>query len=235
MKTKFLILLGLLGLATAHAQNNITAFYEYQIKNGMRSQFINGYAQDLEWHKSQGDDWAWIGWFVANGERRGRFIDATPNHDWADFDNWKVDAAENSRKNKIHWAPYVKNSSGSYKKLLGEFSLNPKNWFNSKYLQVYHFELKPGTEAVFWDFLKAFKSTLSEKTKGNPAVWMKTVSGGKLSYYLFIGLDKIAGLEVCTDLFIFQNTKMRESFSQAVKKIKSELWRRSDNLSYIPE
>jgi len=84
---------GLIACQPVSAQQNVFAFFEYDLKDGMADRFIEGYAKDLEWHASQEDDWSWAGWFVTTGERRGRFIDATPNHVWRDFDQWKVNSA----------------------------------------------------------------------------------------------------------------------------------------------
>lgn len=75
-----LLLIGFFNLSAVQAQSNVFAFFEYDINKRSTNQFINGYAKDLEWHQSQNDDWSWIGWFVINGERRGRFIDTTPDH-----------------------------------------------------------------------------------------------------------------------------------------------------------
>jgi hypothetical protein len=54
------------------SQQNVFAFFEYDLKDGMADRFIEGYAKDLEWHASQEDDWSWAGWFVTTGEPSAR-------------------------------------------------------------------------------------------------------------------------------------------------------------------
>lgn len=231
------VLILLLCNSISYSQENIFAFYEYEIKDGMDDQFINGYEKDLEWHASQGDEWTWIGWFVMNGDRRGMFIDATPNHNWSDFDNWKVNSAENSRHNKIHWLPYVKNPSGGYKKVLDEFSNYKPDWFSNAFLQVYHIELNNGKENDFAKFLEDYKPVLQDRLKNNSFVWMKNISGGNINeYLLFVGINKIEDLKLTEKLFNFSdsNEELKQNYTNSVNSGVSELWMYSDRLSLIP-
>ncbi|MEO9802638.1 MAG: hypothetical protein ABJF04_05285 [Reichenbachiella sp.] len=219
-----------------NAQNKVFAFYEYDIKDGMTDQFVNGYAKDLEWHKSQKDDWSWLGWFVTNGKRRGRFIDATPDHAWTDFDRWKVDRAENVRHNKIHWVPYVENYSGSYNVMIDEYSAPKPNWLTSAFLQVYSLKVKIGRDGVFKKFLSDFKVLANRKEL--PFVWMQTVSGGGVSeYQLFVGISRVEELGKCMDLFDFSMAKsdIIQNYSNAVESNTSELWRYSSQLTLLVE
>ena len=239
MKFKNLLLVVfLLNHLTSFAQDNVIAFYEYDIKSGMTDQFINGYEKDLEWHQSQADDWSWVGWFVMNGNRRTRFIDATPNHSWRDFDNWKVNNAENSRHNKIHWVPYVENLSGSYKILLDEFSDYQNNWYTRKFLQTYQIKIKNGKANEFKLFLSEFKEFLQKKLSNISFIWMKTISGGEVNeYQLFIALNKIEDFKQLEDLFeIPSNEKeMLLNYTNSMLLNVSELWIYSEKLSLINE
>ncbi|MEH0155186.1 hypothetical protein V6R21_13655 [Limibacter armeniacum] len=225
-------------LPEAYSQGNAFAFFEYDIRLGMEDQFNNGYEKDLEWHKSQGDDWSWIGWYVINGERRGRFIDATPNHEWKDFDNWKVNGAENNRHNKIHWVPYVENYSGSYRTVLPAFSDFKRDWFTKKFLQVYNLKVIEGKAYLFKEFLNKHKAYLSSKLNGISFVWMQTVSGGSNSeYLLFIATDQVETLGDCQFLFDFPDAEkeLRKLYSESVRENIVELWHFSEKLSLISE
>jgi hypothetical protein len=233
-------LFALLLLAAIHAtsqQNpNVFAFFEYEIKDGMEDQFIAGYGKDLEWHKSQGDDWSWVGWFVVNGERRDRFIDATPNHRWADFDHWKVNSAENNRHNNIHWVPYVTNPSGGYKVISEAASQYKKDWYKSRWQQVYTVQLHSGREKEFQEFMVAYKTSLKELLKSNSFVWMKVASGGD-GYQLFISLDNLESLALCENVFELSvlPKEWRDKFNLSVKSTSSELWSYSAALSLFAE
>lgn len=177
----------------ANTQDTVFAFFEYKIKDaiGIEDAFYAGYERDLEWHKSQNDKWAWVGWSVDNGDRRGRFIDATPNHTWSDFDNWNVSGILNGKLNKIHWLNYVENPSGGYKITLPSVSNITNDWFKAASLQVHTIRIKIAEEKIFFQFLQEFKTFLTGYLKDLPFVWMKTVSGGSTNeYQFFICLNK---------------------------------------------
>ncbi|HZY81006.1 MAG TPA: hypothetical protein VFE50_15895 [Cyclobacteriaceae bacterium] len=240
MKSFVFVMFWACAITWGYAQTTarVYAFYEYVLKNGMEDEFLAGYQRDLEWHKSKGDDWAWVGWFVMNGERRGRFIDATPDHKWSDFDSWKVNGAENARFNKIHWTPYVEFSSGSYQVLLDEFSSFGREWYKSKYLQVFTFELLPGRETVFSDYLREFKLLAKLHAGAIQAVWMRTASGGGVEeYHLLICMDSIASMDVCIDLFRQENwpKTMKANYIAAVAASSSEFWSYRETLSLYPD
>lgn len=220
--------------------DSVFAFFEYKLKNeiGMEDAFNTGYERDLEWHKSQNDQWTWIGWYVTNGSRRGYFIDATPNHLWSDFDNWNVNTAENSRLNKIHWVPYVESSDGSYKVILNEFSSYTRDWFKTTYLQVFHVSIDLQKEILFSLFLKDFSINLKNKIPNSSFVWMKTASGGLTTEYsLFLTANKVQDLEKIYKIFHASemSNELWKKYSQSVIKNESELWRYISKLSYFPE
>lgn len=238
MKLIFVLIFFFFSFSIKCYSQNIFAFFEYDIKNGMTDQFVNGYKADLEWQKSKGDDWSWVGWFVSNGDRRGRFIDATPNHNWTDFDQWKINGTENARYNKIHWTPYVENPSGSYKKILTDFSFYQDDWLKSKYLQVYYIEIKNGDEENFKNFLSSYKPFLQNQLNNNSFVWMKTISGGSTSEYsLFITLSKMEDFSLYENLFDFSDStkELQENYRASVDKNKSELWSYSELLSLFSD
>ncbi|WP_148044344.1 hypothetical protein [Sinomicrobium pectinilyticum] len=229
--------LALTGMMSVYGQQNVFAFFEYDIRTDKEDAFINGYTRDLEWQRAQGDDWSWIGWFVQNGSRRGRFVDATPDHTWADFDDWKVDGAENSQYNRIHWLPYVKNPSGSYKEILAMYSNYKADWYKSKYLQVYYLHTN-GTDdgKNIMAYLAQVKPQLSKRLGGLSFIWMKTVSGGNpATYLLFIALNRTEDLKLCDGIFrISESGNPERKYEGLIKNIESELWVYSAELSLFP-
>jgi hypothetical protein len=221
-------------------QDTVFAFFEYKIKEevGMEDAFNAGYERDLEWHKSQNDTWSWVGWYVANGNRRDRFIDATPNHTWSDFDNWKVNGSLNAKLNKIHWANYVENPTGSYKIILPPFSNNTANWFKSNSIQVYTIQIDISKEKVFLEFLNGFKDFLKIYLKDNSFVWMKTASGGNTNeYQLFVCLNKKEQMELVSKIFnaTVMPNEIWKSYAMSVISNTSEMWGYEPTMSLYPE
>ena len=228
----------------AKSQANVYAFYEYSIKNGQENAFINGYRADLDWQKTQRDTWSWIGWFVLNGPRRDRFIDATPDHQWKDFDNWVVDRGENARHNEIHFVPYVGKPSGTYRLVLSEYSLTQPAWYKSPLVQVYHVTLKFGQEKEFQTFLSSLKIAFGKAYPSRSFICMKTVSGDYLSSYcLLITSSRNEELTALSNLFepLIRSTytpadseQILQRAATAIATIQSELWGYRSDLSMYP-
>lgn len=220
-------------------KDTVFAFFEYKIKDGigMKDAFDSGYGRDLEWHRSQDDDWSWIGWYVSNGERRDRFIDATPDHQWSDFDQWKVNGALNSKLNKVHWLPYVENPEGSYGIVLSKYSNSKKDWFKSNSLQVHHIKVSIPKEKMFLEFLTSYKTYLESYLNDTAFIWMKTVSGGGTQdYQLLVCIDKIAQMEKVSNIFNVEELpeKVWKLYAETVVSNVSEMWRYMPSMSLYP-
>lgn len=85
--------------------SNIGQFVIWKAKEGQSQNFENGYKKHLNWHKTNGDQWGWYGWFFISGPRYGQFVDATFNHNWADFDK-AVKPADDMADNTINVFPF---------------------------------------------------------------------------------------------------------------------------------
>lgn len=243
MKIKLLLLFFIVsfsGIDCLAQENNVFAFYEYKIKEGKTDHFTEGYKRDLEWHAEKQDPWSWAGWFVMNGDRRGYFIDATPNHQWEDFDHWPIDAQENAKYNAIHWASYVEKPTGSFRVVLDEYSSYTPDWFKANMLQTFYLELWPGQETNFQTLLGRLGEVLETEFPETSFVWMKTVSGGPGQYVLFVSFNSNAELKLLEQLLEpaineFLGSEDVKKFKESVKNIEHELWMYSDYLSLYPE
>lgn len=85
--------------------SNIGQFAIWKAKEGQSQNFENGYKKHLNWHKTNGDQWSWYGWFFISGPRYGQFIDATFSHNWVDFDK-AVKPADDMADNKVNVFPF---------------------------------------------------------------------------------------------------------------------------------
>jgi hypothetical protein len=106
MKSIFLIYILFLVPRLAIGQSNtIAQFAIWKPKEWQAQNFENGYKQHLSWHKANDDKWSWYGWYFVSGSRYGQFVDATFDHDWADFDN-AVRPTDDMADNRIHVFPF---------------------------------------------------------------------------------------------------------------------------------
>src|SRR5688500_15061252 len=60
--------------------------FAYVPKDGDEARFDEGYRTHLDWHRDKRDPLVWYGWYVANGERVGMFIDGSFGAPFAAFD-----------------------------------------------------------------------------------------------------------------------------------------------------
>lgn len=86
--------------------SNIGQFAIWKAKDGQLQSFEEGYKQHLNWHKTNGDQWGWYGWFFISGPRYGQFADATFDHSWSDFDK-AVKPSDDMADNKLHVFPFA--------------------------------------------------------------------------------------------------------------------------------
>src|SRR5689334_20013270 len=86
-------------------QNNLVHFSLWKPKPGLEQNFEDGYKAHLKWHKENNDKWNWYGWYIISGPRIDYFLDASPGHNWSDFDS-PVAPSGDSKDNALHTVPF---------------------------------------------------------------------------------------------------------------------------------
>ncbi|MCI0695040.1 hypothetical protein L0337_23900 [candidate division KSB1 bacterium] len=111
-----LLLIGILALpavvlsqkaADQGESENAAFLFTYYPKEGMKSQFENGYKEHLNWHRQKNDNLVWYAWYVASGNRLDLFIDGAFGISFADFAN-RVDLRGDVADFAQTTAPFVK-------------------------------------------------------------------------------------------------------------------------------
>jgi len=134
MKGFLIVLLFLSG--NVMAQNNQVAHFSFwKPKPGQEINFENGYKQHLNWHKVNGDTWAWYGWFIISGARDGQFVDVTFNHAWGDFDR-SLKPAEDGADNQLHTYPFGDFVGRNKMVQVASLSISDSNSLKSKFLRL---------------------------------------------------------------------------------------------------
>jgi hypothetical protein len=119
----------------AVAQNNVAHFTFWKPNPAEAQHFENGYKQHLKWHKDNGDQSSWYGWYVISGPRADLFVDATFNHTWIDFDK-PVKPAEDRADNNLHTRPFGDYEGGCKLLFLRDLSIGDSSGLESKYLRL---------------------------------------------------------------------------------------------------
>lgn len=239
----FLLLLAAPSCLWAQAGGPAAAahFFAYRPKPGMQAQFDQGYRDHLAWHRGKHDPLVWYGWYVSQGKRAGQFIDASVGEPFAAMDR-RVDPAGDAANYKKTFAPYGEPVSRTSYVLLPALStgqpLENARPSASASVQVFHYTLRPGTEARFERAMAAVRDVLS-RIEGAPAhTWYRLVAGGRQpQYMLMVARDDWASYDrfrqTPAELIAGRDTAAAD-YAAAVREVSSEVWNYRTDLSYIP-
>ncbi len=238
----FLLLLAMPPGLRARADGPAAAahFFAYLPKAGMQAQFDQGYRDHLAWHRGKRDPLAWYGWYVSQGPRAGQFIDASVGEPFAAMDH-RVDPAGDAANYRKTFAPYGDPVSLTSYVLVPALSTGQplEDARPSASVQVFHYILRPGTEARFERAMAAVRDTLS-RIEGAPAhTWYRLVAGGRQpSYMLMVARDGWAGYDsfrqTPAELLAGSGRAAGDDYAAAVLEVDSEIWNYRKDLSYIP-
>src|SRR5579875_662391 len=96
---------GVAVLAGVERQGTAAQLVVWEAKPGLAKEMEEGYKRHLDWHRRNGDWWAWEGWTITSGDRFGYFVDGTFFHTWKDLDH-RVAPEEDAADNAKNVAPY---------------------------------------------------------------------------------------------------------------------------------
>jgi hypothetical protein len=168
------------------AQNKVAHFSFWKPRAEQAQHFETGYKQHLKWHKDNGDNWSWYGWYIISGARGDLFVDATFNHAWSDFDK-PVKPADDRADNNLHTHPFG-DYEGGYKMVqLPDLCIGDSTGLQSKFLRFIMIsvtDIENGKKVI--ERLKADYQLAGVKT----FLPFKMVDGGSLNQLLvLIGLN----------------------------------------------
>jgi hypothetical protein len=224
MKTIYFLLVFISGIASA--QKNIAHFTIWKPLPGKESNFEAGYKKHLQWHKDNGDQWSWYGWYVILGPRVGWFIDASFNHSWADFDK-PVKPVEDKQDSRLHVSPFGDYQYNYKVAFLPALSISDTESLKSKYLRLITLQVaNMDTAKRVIDKLKA-----AYQGKGSKCfLTYKMADGGPLNQFqLFIGFSSYEDYGKSEN--ILEEINQAEN-SLKVKTVSSVI---SETLMYLPD
>lgn len=249
-------LLGLLALcnampAVAQAKASLkdsgdaAHLFAYIPRENDKARFDEGYRAHLDWHRDKRDPLVWYGWYVANGERVGMFIDGSFGAPFAAFDQ-RVDPKNDAADAVRTFVPFATDAFRTTYRVRREFSTGfpLEQWQPSTSVQVFHYTVRAGTQARFENVLQAVRETLGHMEHAPAHTWYElVVGGGTPGYMLMIAREGWAdygrhdgNLERLIAASGDRETERRllDDLAAAVVEVKSETWSYRKDLSYIP-
>lgn len=230
MKQALLLIITLLSLQTAMAQNKtIAQFAIWKPNPGQDQNFENGYKKHLTWHKANNDPWSWYGWFIISGPRCGQFVDATFDHSWGDFDH-SVKPGEDMADNELHVFPFATLQTVFKASYLKDISTAHESSLKSKFLRLITLEVKDISVGI----------KLLEKLKTSNAdikmfMAYKIVDGGNLNQLMLVlGFNSFGEYEKTENLQDQLSAIEVSLKTNVIKSITSETLRYNADMSLFP-
>lgn len=163
----------------AKASGTIARTFEIEVREGLGTQFADGYRRHLEWHTRAGDPWAWYMWRVSNGERAGLYVDGTFGHAWSDFDA-AVDPAGDGADNVVNVDPFTTRAANHVWRLrpeLGGLQVDPEA---APMVLRTEYRVGSGAREEFDDALRRLRGVAGDR----PYAVFELVSGGEPPTYV---------------------------------------------------
>jgi hypothetical protein len=249
MRKTFLVLVAFclaatLALAQAPSAAKVCEIHVNKVKPGMTSQYEQGRAKHMAWHKAQNDTWSWAVWEITTGPDTGDYLVGSCGHDWKDFDGRdKFQAADSANANST-MGPYLASETMAY--YVQRPDLSPPTAPGAQpppYLSVTHFFLKPEGVLDFADGVKKAAAAMAKATPNNPSNWYSLANGGRGPEVVLVQdrktISELAGPGKTVDQIVQEAyggegstimTSIRKSYYSAV----SELLHFRPDLSYMP-
>lgn len=212
--------------------------YAYNLKDGARADFENGYRQHLDWHAGKNDHLVWYAWNVVSGPNVGMFIDGTFGATLADIDA-RPDLAGDGADFAKTSAPYADAAwYASYRHLPEASTASTlEDRQPSAVLDAYYVDVKPSSTAAFEQAL----ARIAAEAEGAGVAWYRAGLGGSLTTYLALAprgnWAELEGYDSLRGLFARTGGGDAKAIGRAVglvETVRSEIWSYRSDLSYFP-
>jgi len=212
-------------------------------KPGMSAEWEAGRARHSAFHAAQKDTWSILVWEITTGERAGSYIQASPNHNWKDFDARdafnKLDAPDVAK----NITPYSGSTSTSYFVFRDDLSLTkppatpPRMRVNSIYWVI------PSEVNTFTDSIKKINEAIKRTNyPAKPSRWYQLANGGDTPTYVLVSDraswgDMEPAEKQLSDALkeVYGDARALDDLRKSTRRIATELAVFRPDLSYMPK
>lgn len=238
---------GALAGAQSASQTEATAafLFAYEVKEGQRGLFEEGYRRHLDWHRRKEDPLLWYAWDVASGERTGLFIDGTFGRPFGAFDQ-RVDPAGDGADFAQTAAPFATTAFRSFYRLRPDLSTGKplEERRPSPQVDVVHYVLHAGMEGRFERVLAELREALAAGEEKPVYTWYELVTGGESPGYMLM-IPRRSWAELDTNWQTItaviseshgpeEAAEILDELTRAVRYVRRETWAYRQDLSNLP-
>lgn len=178
-----IVLLGW-GLSVPTAQGQEKAqVYVITPQQGAESGLEAAMRRHATWREENGDPWAWDVYEVVQGENHGTYIVRSPNHTWADFDEYRQGfGAEAEDHYAATVAPMVASTSSIISAIDTSLSHLPEDPSGYTLLEVNSYKLEPGNAGEFYEAHEKFFQAITQETEERYIGTVDVLNGAEDDY-----------------------------------------------------
>jgi hypothetical protein len=214
-------------------------------KPGMTAQYEAGRKRHMDWHRKQGDAWAWLTWQVETGDRTGSYIVGTFGHQWKELDEWdkKLGTADEADAQLNIVPSSVGQTNGIYN-LLADVSRPTAGPTPSPMAEIVTYQLNMGAEQEFRSAMKKVHEAIGKAGLDWHYFWYELIDGGEQpTFVLAIAMNGWADLAPSDPPFSamlakaygdYEAGEILKSIDRSVRSVHSEVIRYRPDLSYVP-
>lgn len=229
--------------AQAAAPEKVCEVHVNRVKPGMTTQYEQGRARHMAWHKSQNDAWSWATWEITTGKDTGGYLISTCGHAWKDFDTREQFNAADAKNANASMGAALAGETMTYYELRPELSSEAPAGPPPAYLSVIFFHLKPEGVADFISGVKRVNDAFARtNTPRGAAYWYMLANGGAGPEMVLVqerkSLAEMAGItpktldEIMKQAFPEQGPADMAAIRKAYSWSESELLHYRADLSY---
>jgi hypothetical protein len=228
----------------ADAAGTVARVYVTAPRPGMVGQYEAGRKKHMDFHRKQGDAWAWFVWQVETGPNAGSYYAGSFGHQWKDLDDWeKKMGAADTADGAINLAPSSSGNTNSLYNYLPDIS-RPGGPTPSPMAEVMHYQLNMGAEEDFKAAARKIHDAIGKAGLDWHYGWYELVDGGEHpTYVLSIAMNGWADMAPSDPTFPAmlakaygedQARELLKTIDRSVKSLWSEIITYRADLSYVP-
>ena len=231
------------GMLLAQTPQVVSEVHITMPKPGMQAQFEEGRKKHSAFHAAQKDTWKIYVWEIVSGERTGAYMQATPGHNWKDFDDRaafnKLDGPDVAK----NMEPFSGPTLTAYYVYREDLSLTKVPATLAKMRTTVSYSVYP--EHVN-DFIESIKKINAGLQKTNypmkPSRWYSLANGGDTPTFVLV-TDRATWGDMeppekkLEDALkeAYGDSSALDTLRKSCRKITSELSVYREDLSYIPK
>ena len=166
---------------------NVGRMYFSKPMPGHVAEYIEAIKKHNDFHRSKGDSWTWNMFEIVSGAESGQYLIGTWWHQWSDFDNPPVSAAEDNADYLENIVPHEASWKGEHVIYMPDHSYPPEDMSVQPLYVVYRVKIKPVFAEAYLNAIKKFPEAARKAGVNLRYFFWRVADGGTVpSFYISV-------------------------------------------------